>query len=130
MKNRCENRRFLMARNHVWRYTLRLFHTCVLFEKLEKSMPKGNPKVVHFGSKNTTLGILFCIDFSMFFRKWQKCEISEEYNAKRGSEPSKTFDFRIEFSIHFNVFSEPPSRDHFWKVQAPMYAQKSDFGPI
>ena len=24
MKNRCENRRFLMAQNHVWRYTLRL----------------------------------------------------------------------------------------------------------
>ena len=24
MKNRCQNRRFLMAQNHVWRYTLRL----------------------------------------------------------------------------------------------------------
>ena len=24
MKKRCENRRFLMAQNHVWRYTLRL----------------------------------------------------------------------------------------------------------
>ena len=33
-----------------------------------------------------------------FFPKWRKCEISEEYNAKRGSEPSKTFDFRIDFS--------------------------------
>ena len=34
----------------------------------------------------------------------QKCEISEEYNAKRGSEPSKTFDFRIDFSLNFDVF--------------------------
>ena len=35
--------------------------------------------------------------FFDFFQKWRKCEISEEYNAKRGSEPSKTSHFRIDF---------------------------------
>ena len=33
MKKRSENGRFLMAQNHVWRYTLRLFHTFSIFEK-------------------------------------------------------------------------------------------------
>ena len=37
MKIRCENERFLMARNHVWRYTLRLFHTFAIFEKSRKN---------------------------------------------------------------------------------------------
>ena len=60
----------------------------------------------------------------------RKCVISEEYNAKRGSEPSKTFDFRFGFSLNFHVFSEPPSRSHFWRVQAPTYPQKCVFGPI
>ena len=46
MKNQCKNWCFLMARNHVWRYTLRLFHTFALFEKNRKSMPKGRPKVI------------------------------------------------------------------------------------
>ena len=35
-----------MAQNHVWRYTLRLFHTFANFEKIEKSMQKGMPNVV------------------------------------------------------------------------------------
>ena len=56
--------------------------------------------------------------------------LSEEYNAKRGAEPSKTSHFRIDFSSFFHVFSEPPSRDHFWMVQAPVYTQKCDFGAI
>ena len=51
-----------------------------------------------FGSKRMTFGLAFDTDFSTSFQKIQKCEISEEYNAKRGSEPSKTFDFRIDFS--------------------------------
>ena len=34
MKDRCKNGCFLMARNHVWHYTLRLFHTFALFEKM------------------------------------------------------------------------------------------------
>ena len=42
-----------------------------------------------------------------FFRKGRKCEISEEYNAKRGSEASKTFDFRIVFSL-FSCFCSNP----------------------
>ena len=36
MKKRCRNGWFLMARNHVWRYTLRLFHTFAIFEKSRK----------------------------------------------------------------------------------------------
>ena len=68
--------------------------------------------------------------FFDFFRKWQKCEISEEYNAKRGSEPSKTFDCRIGFSLIVNVFSEFPLGEHFWRITLPTYAQKYDFGTI
>ena len=45
-KNRCEHRCFLMAQNLVWRYTLRLFHTFAIFEKIEKSMQNEMPKVV------------------------------------------------------------------------------------
>ena len=33
MRIRSEIRRFLMARKHVWRYTLRLFHTFAIFEE-------------------------------------------------------------------------------------------------
>ena len=68
--------------------------------------------------------------FFDFFQKWRKCEISEEYNAKRGSKPSKAVYLRIDFSSNFHVFSEPPSRGHFWKVRAAVYSHKCDFGPI
>ena len=51
MKNRCENRRFLMAQNHVWRYTLRLFYTFGLFEKSRKIDAKMEPKSRGFWSK-------------------------------------------------------------------------------
>ena len=61
--------------------------------------------------------------FFDFFQKWRKCEISEEYNAKRGSEPSKTSHFRLAFSSNFHVFSKTPSRGHFWRAQAPVYTQ-------
>ena len=63
-------------------------------------------------------------------RKGRKCKISEEYNAKRGSEPSKFIDFRIDFSSKFHAFSKPPSGDHFQRVQVPTDAQKRDIGPI
>ena len=36
-----------------------------------------------------------------FFQKGRKCEISEEYNTKRGSEPSKSINFCIGFSLFF-----------------------------
>ena len=51
MKNLCENRSFLMAQNHVWRYTLRLFHTFGLFEKSRKIDAKMEPKSRGFWSK-------------------------------------------------------------------------------
>ena len=35
-----------MARNHVWRYTLRLFHTFAIFEKIEKPMQNEIAKVI------------------------------------------------------------------------------------
>ena len=43
-KNRCENGRFMMARKHVWRYTLRLFHTFAIFEKSQKINVKRDAK--------------------------------------------------------------------------------------
>ena len=52
MKNQCENRSFLMAQNHVWRYTLRLFHTFAIFEKRWKIYAKRDAKSHHFWSKN------------------------------------------------------------------------------
>ncbi len=80
--------------------------------KMAKSIDPGAPKV-GFWSKNLYFWAPFWHRFFDFFRKRRKCVISEEYNAKRGSEPSKTSDFRIVFSLNFHVFSEPPSRDHF-----------------
>ena len=44
MKKQCKNGCFLMARHHVWRYTLRLFHTFVLFEKNRKNDAKRDAK--------------------------------------------------------------------------------------
>ena len=97
---------------------------------MAQSIDPWSPKV-KLSSKNLYFWAPFWHRFfDLFFQKWRKCEISEEYNAKRGSEPSKTFDFRIVFSLNFHVFSEPPSRDHFWRVQAPIYAQTCDFGAI
>ena len=83
--------------------------------KMAESIDPGAPKV-RFWSKDLYFWAPFWHRFFDFFRKRRKCVISEEYNAKRGSEPSKTFDFCIVFSLNFHVFSEPPSRDHFWRV--------------
>ena len=41
-----------------------LFHTFAIFEKVENMMPKGNPKVVHFGPK--TMGGTGPIDSGIF----------------------------------------------------------------
>ena len=51
----------------------------------------------------------FNIDFSFFFffRKGRKCEISKEYNAKRGSEPSKNINGCIIFHMFFMFFPNP-----------------------
>ena len=40
-----------MAQNHVWRYTLRLFHTFSVFEKDRKIDAKREAKSCHFWSK-------------------------------------------------------------------------------
>jgi len=86
----------------------RCFHTlmvCLILTifRILKNRPKWHnqstldrPRFV-FGSKSSTFGILLAY-ICLFFRKWRKCVISEEYNAKHGSEPSKAFDFRIDFS--------------------------------
>ena len=55
MKNRSENGRFLMGRNHVWRYTLRLFHTFAIFEKSLKNDAKREPKSHVFWYQNRPL---------------------------------------------------------------------------
>ena len=64
------------------------------------------------------VGSLF-VSFFNYFQKLRKYEINEEYNAKRGSEPSKTLDCCIDFSLNFCVFSKPPSRAHFWRSKRP-----------
>ena len=55
MKNRFENRRCLMAQNHVWRYTLRLFYTFGFFETSRKIDAKRDATSCHFWSKNGIL---------------------------------------------------------------------------
>ena len=45
--------------------------------------------------------------FFDFCQKWRKCEISEEYNAKRGSEPSKPSIFASIFHQMFMFFQNP-----------------------
>ena len=52
MENQCENGRFLMARNHVSHYTLRLFHTFAIFEKSQKMDAKRDAQSHTFGWKN------------------------------------------------------------------------------
>ena len=54
MKNRCGNRCFLMAQNHVWRYTLCFFQTFAIFETSLKINVKRNAKRLHFWSQNTS----------------------------------------------------------------------------
>ena len=73
---------------------------------MAQSIDPGSPKV-RFLIKKLYLWNAFWHTFFYFFRYWRKCVISEEYNAKRGSEQSKTFDFRIDFSSNFYVFSKP-----------------------
>ena len=56
--------------------------------------------------------------------------ISEEYNAKRGSEPSKCIDFSIHFPSNFHVFSEhlsDPVKNRFLDAQSGRLASKVRF---
>jgi hypothetical protein len=45
-------------------------------------------------------------------------------NKKAASKPSKSINFRIDFSLIFHVFSEPPSRGNFSRIKMPTYPQK------
>merc|ERR1712110_1196919 len=49
MISRCKNGCFLMAWNHVWRYTLRLFHTFAIFEKKKRKI--NATKIVSAGRR-------------------------------------------------------------------------------
>ena len=75
--------------------------------KIAKSIDPVPPKV-RFWSKNQDFRVSFWHSFFDIFPKWRKCVISEEYNAKRGSEPSKTFDCRVGFSLIVHVFFPNP----------------------
>ena len=86
--------------------------------KMAKSIDPGAPKV-GFGSKNLYFWAPFWHRFFDFFRKRRKCVISEEYNAKRGSEPSKTFHFYIDFSSNFHVFPKPLPNSIFGGSKCP-----------
>ena len=57
MKKRCNNQCFLMAQNHVWRYTLRLFHTFAIFEKTSKNRCEKGPQKSCFLVQNRDLGV-------------------------------------------------------------------------
>ena len=86
----------------------------------------GRPKSICYD-----FGIDFGVIFGFFFhqiknicRKWQKCEIREEYNAKRASKPSKTFDLHIDFSSKFHVFSKCQPKRCFVRLLAAQGHQK------
>ena len=73
MKNWCKNWCFLMARNHVWRYTLRLFHTFAIFENNRKINEKRDPESRAFGFKNEpwTRRVRLRAPFFLIFRDSQ-----------------------------------------------------------
>ena len=58
-----------MARNHVWRYTLRLFHTFAIFEKSRKVDAKRGPKIYENWSQNRLLADLWP-SLSTFWLFW------------------------------------------------------------
>ena len=60
-----------------------------------------------FRCKNHDFWVPFCYRFLPVLGKWQKCVISEEYNAKRVSEPSKNSKNRIDFSLNLHAFLKP-----------------------
>ena len=88
----------------------------------------GKSKV--FKAKTSTFGLPFGIDFSMFFENGENALDSTFSNRKAASEPSKSINFRIDFSLNFHVFPEPPSRGHSSRIKMPTYPQKCGFGPI
>ena len=81
--------------------------------KMSESIGPGAPKV-GFWNKNLYLWPPFWHRCFCYFRKLQKCEISEVYNAKRGSEPSQTQKFALIF-FKFACFSQTPSKKPFWE---------------
>ena len=76
-----------MAWTHVWRYTLRLFHTFAIFDKYHRNRSKNNPKIIFFLSKNVPwteqgrlivlfepfYGVSKIFDFSMPLWNDKKC---------------------------------------------------------
>ena len=80
--------------------------------EVAESIDRGASKA-HFFIKKQVFWEPIWLHFFVFFQKLRKCEISEEYNAKRASEPSKTFHFGIDVSSHFRCFSEPSPRANF-----------------
>ena len=69
MKIKCENRRTLIPQNHVWRYTLRLFNTFVIFKNHRKINAKRVPKSNVFCSQSgpwATKGRLILPFWSIF----------------------------------------------------------------
>ena len=58
-----------MAQNHVWRYTLRLFHTFAIFGKNRKVDAKRAPKIYENWSQNRLLADLWP-SLSTFWLFW------------------------------------------------------------
>ena len=59
-----------MAQNHVWRYTLRLFHTFAIFEQTQtKNCDERDPKSHVFGSESELLNRTFGAQGPFFHQK-------------------------------------------------------------
>ena len=87
----------------------------------------GRPKSIFYDfgvDFGIILGFFFHQNFDSIIRKWRKCEISEEYNAKRASKPSKTFDLHIDFSSKLHVFSKRLPKRCFVRLLAAQGHQK------
>ena len=63
--------------------------------------------------------------FDCFFQKGRKCEIGEEYNVKRGSEPSKPLIFALIFHKLFMLFSNTLLEAIFRGSKSPSILESS-----
>ena len=89
----------------------------------------GRPKSMFYYFGND-VGVILGFFFHRILnicRKLQKCEISEEYNAKRASKPSKTFDFHINFSFKVHVFQMPTKTLFLFAFWPPKGTKKSPY---
>ena len=86
--------------------------------KLIRRFPPRGAAVSALRSQRLLASLLTSI--FRLFSKMAKVIISEEYNAKRGSEPSKSINFYIDFSSNFHVFPNPHTRQSQYVRWGPL----------